>query len=101
MFPLASLEHLHGRVYFVVSRVLFVERWDQVEEMVEDRGGGGRGKVGEVSLYILKICVFVLKLIFFFMVLNFLFSVLNGEICFFCTKLENACFCTKFLSFLY
>ena len=44
--PLASLAHLHGRVYLVVSRVFFVERGDQVEEVFEDRGDGGRGKVG-------------------------------------------------------
>ena len=44
--PLASFAHLHGRVNLVVSCVLFVERGDQVEEVVEDHGDGGRGKVG-------------------------------------------------------
>jgi len=43
--PLASLAHLHGRVNLVVSCVLFVERGDQVEGVVEDRGDGGEGKV--------------------------------------------------------
>ena len=43
--PLASFAHLHGRVYLVVSRVLFVESGDQVEEVVEDRSDCGRGKV--------------------------------------------------------